>query len=66
VSHKQLNDGGLTAREREVLVLVGARLEEEEIAARLGIAPSTVALLLRSAMVKLEARTRLAAARKLD
>jgi DNA-binding CsgD family transcriptional regulator len=48
----------VTAREREVLVLVGARLQDEEIAARLRIARSTVAILLRSAMGKLAAQTR--------
>jgi DNA-binding NarL/FixJ family response regulator len=48
----------LTSREREVLELVGAGLHDDEIAARLGIAPSTVARLVRSAMAKLDAHTR--------
>jgi DNA-binding CsgD family transcriptional regulator len=55
-------DGSLTPREHEVLALVGAGLREEQIAERLRIAHSTVALLLRSSMKKLEARTRLEAA----
>jgi DNA-binding CsgD family transcriptional regulator len=59
-------DGALTAREHEVLELVRTRLRDDEIAERLGIARSTAALLLRSAMHKLEARTRLEAVAKLD
>ena len=58
------NDG-LTAREREVLELVAAGLRDEEIADRLGIAPSTVATLLRSSMETLDARTRVEAIAKL-
>jgi DNA-binding CsgD family transcriptional regulator len=54
-------DGGLTVREHEVLDLVRLDLREDEIAARLRISPSTVALLLRSSMAKLGARTRLEA-----
>ena len=42
----------ITARERQVLELVGAGLRDEQVAAHLGIARSTVALLLRSAMAK--------------
>jgi LuxR family transcriptional regulator, regulator of acetate metabolism len=57
-------NGGLTTREREVLELVDARLEDEQIADRLRIARSTVALLLRSAMGKLDAHTRVEAAAK--
>jgi DNA-binding CsgD family transcriptional regulator len=49
-----------------VLALVRTRLRDDEIAERLGIARSTVALLLRSAMSKLEARTRLEAVANLD
>jgi DNA-binding NarL/FixJ family response regulator len=56
---------GLSAREREVLELVGAGLRDEEIAERLEIAPSTVATLLKSAMEKLDARTRVEAVAKL-
>jgi DNA-binding NarL/FixJ family response regulator len=55
----------LTAREKEVLELVGAGLHDEQIAARLGIARSTVATLLRSSMEKLDAHTRGQAAAKL-
>jgi DNA-binding CsgD family transcriptional regulator len=49
-----------------VLRLVGAGLGEAEIAAQLGIAASTVALLLRSSMGKLDARTRLEAVHRLS
>jgi hypothetical protein len=48
-----------------VLELVAARLRDEEIAGRLGIAPSTVSTLLRSSMEKLDARTRVQAVAKL-
>ena len=58
-------DGSLTTREREVLELVRAGLAEEQIADSLSIAHSTVGLLLRSAMRKLDARTRVEAAAKL-
>ena len=54
-------NGRLTLREHEVLDLVRLDLREDEIADRLRIAPSTVALLLRSSMAKLGARTRLEA-----
>lgn len=54
----------ITARERQVLELVGAGFRDEQVAAHLGIARSTVALLLRSAMAKLDARTRLDAVTK--
>ena len=57
--------GGLSAREREVLGLVGAGLRDEEIADRLGIALSTVATLIRSVMDRLGARTRVEAVAKL-
>jgi DNA-binding CsgD family transcriptional regulator len=58
--------GALTPREHEVLELVGRRLREDEIAERLAIARSTVGMLLRSSMQKLEARTRLEAVASLD
>lgn len=57
--------GILTRREREVLVLVAGGLHNDEIAAQLGIAPSTVAALLRTSMAKLGARTRAEAAARL-
>lgn len=56
---------GLSAREREVLELVAAGLRDEEIADRLRIAPSTVATLLKSAMERLDARTRVEAVARL-
>jgi DNA-binding CsgD family transcriptional regulator len=56
---------GLSAREREVLELVGSGLRDEEIADRLRIACSTVATLLKSSMEKLDARTRVEAVAKL-
>jgi DNA-binding CsgD family transcriptional regulator len=56
------HDGGLTAREHDVLELVAAGLRDDDIADRLHIARSTVGMLLRSSMTKLEARTRLEAA----
>ena len=56
---------GLSSREREVLELVGIGLRDEEIAEQLGIAPSTVATLLRSSMEKLGVRTRVEAVAKL-
>jgi DNA-binding CsgD family transcriptional regulator len=62
----QDENGGLTAREREVLDLVAVGLRDEEIAARVGIAHSTVATLLRSSMAKLDARSRLQAVAKLQ
>ena len=56
---------GLSARERQVLELVGGGLRDEEIADRMRIARSTVSTLLRSAMAKLDARTRVEAVAKL-
>jgi DNA-binding NarL/FixJ family response regulator len=56
---------GLTGREREVLELIAAGLRNEEIADRLGIAPSTVATLVKSSMERLDARTRVEAVAKL-
>jgi DNA-binding NarL/FixJ family response regulator len=58
-------EDGLTAREREVLELVAGGLRDEEIAEHLGIAPSTVATLIRSSMERLDARTRVEAVAKL-
>ena len=52
---------GLSARERLVLELVGGGLRDEEIADRMRIARSTVSTLLRSALAKLDARTRVKA-----
>jgi DNA-binding CsgD family transcriptional regulator len=48
-----------------VLELVGAGLRDEEIADRLDIASSTVATLLKSAMERLDAHTRVEAVAKL-
>lgn len=58
-------DDPLTDREREVVELVATGLRDDEIAARLGIARSTVATLLRSSMAKLDAQTRVQAAANL-
>lgn len=58
-------DGPLTARERQVLELVATGLRDDDIADRLRIARSTVAMLLRSSMAKLDARTRVEAAARL-
>jgi DNA-binding CsgD family transcriptional regulator len=58
-------DGRLTARERQVLELVATGLQDDDIADRLQIARSTVAMLLRSSMAKLGARTRVEAAARL-
>jgi DNA-binding NarL/FixJ family response regulator len=54
--------GGLTAREQEVLGLVGEGCASGEIALRLGVATSTVETHVRSAMAKLGARSRAQAA----
>ena len=56
--------GELTAREREVIGLVGEGLTSAQIAARLGIARSTVDSQVRSVMVKLGTRSRRQAARQ--
>lgn len=61
----KLRSERLSARERQVLELVGAGLRDEEMADRLGIARSTVAMLLRSSMAKLDASTRVEAVAKL-
>jgi len=55
----------VTTRERQVLEAVAAGRRDAAIAAKLGIAPSTVAALLRSAMAKLGARTRVEAVARL-
>lgn len=52
-------DGGLSAREREVLALVADGVPSREIAQRLGVGRSTVETQIASAMGKLGARTRL-------
>jgi DNA-binding CsgD family transcriptional regulator len=59
------HDGWLTVREGQVMELVAAGLRDDEIADRLQIASSTVAMLLRSSMAKLDAHTRIEAASKL-
>jgi DNA-binding CsgD family transcriptional regulator len=55
----------LTAREREVLELVSDGLEDGEIANQLRVAQSSVSALLRSAMAKLDSRTRVQAVARL-
>jgi DNA-binding CsgD family transcriptional regulator len=50
-------DGNLSARERDVLTLLGDGLRYEAIAARLGVAPETARTYLRRAMDKLGADT---------
>jgi DNA-binding CsgD family transcriptional regulator len=60
-----MESDGLSARECEVVRLGAAGLRNEEIADRLGVAGSTVATLLRSAMAKLDARTRVELVAKL-
>jgi DNA-binding CsgD family transcriptional regulator len=52
----------LSGREREVMQLVGAGLTSADIAGRLGVRSSTVDSTVKSAMVKLDARTRAQAA----
>lgn len=52
----------LTAREREVIELVTAGLQNKEIAARLGISPSTVKAHVSVCFLKCGVRTRTALA----
>jgi DNA-binding NarL/FixJ family response regulator len=59
---RRTGTGPLSAREEEVLELVAEGLTSPQIAARLSIATSTVQTLVRSAMRKLGARTRIQAA----
>jgi DNA-binding CsgD family transcriptional regulator len=61
----RMQSDGLSARECEVVRLVAAGLRNEESADRLGVARSTGATLLRSAMAKLDARTRVELVAKL-
>jgi DNA-binding NarL/FixJ family response regulator len=61
----EVESDGLSARECEVVRLVAAGLRDDEIADRLGIARSTVVTLLRSAMARLDARTRVELVAKL-
>jgi DNA-binding NarL/FixJ family response regulator len=56
------NEAALTRREREVLRLVAEGLTSREIALNLGLGRSTIESLVRSAMVKLDAKTRVQAA----
>jgi DNA-binding CsgD family transcriptional regulator len=65
IVHATTTARDLTARELEVLTLVSERLENGEIANRLGVARSSVSTLLRSAMVKLDSRTRAQAVARL-
>jgi len=53
---------GLSLREQEVMQLVAAGLTSRDIAGRLGVSSSTVESTVKSAMVKLGARTRAQAA----
>jgi DNA-binding CsgD family transcriptional regulator/tetratricopeptide (TPR) repeat protein len=52
----------LTGREREVMRLIAAGLTSREIALNLGLARSTIESVVRSAMTKLDAKTRVQAA----
>jgi DNA-binding CsgD family transcriptional regulator len=56
------NAAALTEREREVMRLVAAGLSSREIALNLGLARSTIESVVRSAMLKLDAKTRVQAA----
>jgi DNA-binding CsgD family transcriptional regulator len=66
VRHTKAGVGVLTGREVEVLELVAAGLRTAEIAATLGVTASTVESFVRSAMRKLDAPTRVAAATRLQ
>lgn len=59
-------DDALSAREREVLGLVGSGLTSREIAARLFLSVRTVEMHVRHAMTKLDCRTRTEAAMRLS
>jgi DNA-binding CsgD family transcriptional regulator len=59
---RRRSDNGLTGREREVLLLVGQGLSNQEIARRLGVGRPTVARIVQSAARKLGAETRAQAA----
>jgi DNA-binding CsgD family transcriptional regulator len=56
------NAAALTEREREVMRLVAAGLTSREIALNLGLTRSTIESVVRSAMMKLDAKTRVQAA----
>lgn len=56
------NAAALTGREREVMRLIAAGLTSREIALNLGLARSTIESVVRSAMMKLDAKTRVHAA----
>jgi DNA-binding CsgD family transcriptional regulator len=58
----RLRDGDLTGREREVLGLVAEGLSNDEIAGRLALGQPTVVRLIRTASVKLGAKSRAHAA----
>jgi DNA-binding CsgD family transcriptional regulator/tetratricopeptide (TPR) repeat protein len=58
------NPAGLTRREREVLELLAAGLRNQEIAARLYLAPKTVERHVSAVLAKLGVRTRTEAARE--
>ena len=58
--------GALSAREHQVLVLVGKGLDTRAIAQQLGVGTATVETQVSSAMTKLGARSRLQAAMMLQ
>jgi DNA-binding NarL/FixJ family response regulator len=58
------NDGGLSAREVEVLALVAKGLTDREVGAALGISPRTVGRHVGNILEKLGARNRAEAARR--